>query len=83
MFSYDFSSFSCKDLTYRDSLHCVQTAFKILSGQGSVLSIDPIQFYRHLYVTLLDLNNGNSAEDLPIALESLDMMINKRKRHVS
>ncbi|KAF3827776.1 hypothetical protein GH733_001011 [Mirounga leonina] len=52
------------DLSYRESLHCVQTAFHILSGQGDVLNIDPMKFYTHLYKTLFKLHAGISAAEL-------------------
>ena len=69
-------------LSYRESLHCVKTAFTILSGQGSALNIDPIKFYNHLYTRLLDLHIGTSHPDVPVAINCLDIMINKRKRQV-
>ncbi|KAI2658759.1 hypothetical protein H4Q32_016890 [Labeo rohita] len=46
------------DLTVRESLHCILTSFHILSGQGDVLTIDPLKFYNHLYKTLLTLHAG-------------------------
>ena len=36
---------------------CVSTAFEILSGQGSALTIDPRQFYIQLYSALLQLDS--------------------------
>ena len=47
-----------KDLKYRESLHCVLTAFQILSGQGDVLNIDPTKFYSLLYVTMTQVHAG-------------------------
>ena len=47
-----------QELSYRDSLHCVQSAFTILTGQGDVFNIDPLAFYRHLYRTLYYLHVG-------------------------
>ncbi|KAK2148093.1 hypothetical protein LSH36_516g00022, partial [Paralvinella palmiformis] len=70
------------DLTYRESLHCVQTAFTILSGQGAALNIDPMNFYRHLYCTLFQLHAGVSSEDMLIALKCMDVMINKRRKQL-
>lgn len=39
------------NLGYREQLHCIQTVFTILSGQGSALNIDPyrsvIQLFRN------------------------------------
>uniref|UniRef100_A0AAZ3RK41 NOC3-like DNA replication regulator n=1 Tax=Oncorhynchus tshawytscha TaxID=74940 RepID=A0AAZ3RK41_ONCTS len=68
------------DLTYRESLHCIQTAFNILSGQGDVLNIDPLEFYTHLYKTLLKLNAGASNDDISIVLRCLDVMLTKRRK---
>lgn len=71
------------DLNYRESLHCVQTAFNILSGQGDVLNIDPLNFYTHLYKTLFGLNAGTTNDDTVIALQCLEMMLTKRRKQVS
>ncbi|KAM4704450.1 nucleolar complex protein 3 homolog [Rhinophrynus dorsalis] len=71
------------DLSYRESLHCVQTAFNILSGQGDVLNIDPLKFYTHLYRTLFGLHAGATNDDTLIALQCLEIMLTKRRRQVS
>lgn len=71
------------DLNYREGLHCVQTAFNILSGQGDVLNIDPLKFYTHLYKTLFGLNAGSTNDDTMIALQCLEMMLTKRRKQVS
>ena len=47
-----------QELTYRESLHCVKTAFVILSGQGAALNIDPQRFYSNLYHNMLGLHGG-------------------------
>ncbi|XP_052254466.1 nucleolar complex protein 3 homolog [Dreissena polymorpha] len=72
-----------EELSYRESLHCVQTAFTILSGQGSALNIDPVVFYKHLYKTLYHVHAGCSSDDVKIVLDCLDIMISRRKRQVS
>ncbi|XP_053407293.1 nucleolar complex protein 3 homolog [Mercenaria mercenaria] len=72
-----------QELTYRESLHCVQTAFTILSGQGSVLNIDPVIFYKHLYKNLFHVHGGITSQDVGVVLQCLDVMISKRKRQVS
>ncbi|XP_054687323.1 nucleolar complex protein 3 homolog isoform X2 [Grus americana] len=64
------------DLSYRESLHCILSAFHILSGQGDVLNIDPMKFYTHLYKTLFSLHAG-------IVLQCLDVMFAKRRKQVS
>lgn len=48
-----------EDLGYRERLHCVETVFAVLSGQGDVLNIDPTRFYSHLYKELLTITAGN------------------------
>ncbi|XP_006825730.1 nucleolar complex protein 3 homolog [Saccoglossus kowalevskii] len=71
------------DLSRRESLHCILTAFHILSGQGQVLNIDPLKFYSHLYKMLFELHLGMTTKDVPIALKCLDVMINKRRKQVT
>uniref|UniRef100_G1M4V7 Nucleolar complex protein 3 homolog n=1 Tax=Ailuropoda melanoleuca TaxID=9646 RepID=G1M4V7_AILME len=71
------------DLSYRESLHCVHTAFHILSGQGDVLNIDPMKFYTHLYKTLFKLHAGATNEGVRILLQCLDVMLTKRRKQVS
>ena len=34
------------------------TAFKMLTGQGEALNIDPLKFYQHLYKVLFQLDAG-------------------------
>jgi nucleolar complex protein 3 len=70
------------ELKYRESLHCIQTAFSLLSGLGASLNIDPMRFYSHLYRTLFHLHAGQSSVDLPIALQCLDILIGRRRRQV-
>ncbi|XP_012672847.1 nucleolar complex protein 3 homolog [Clupea harengus] len=71
------------DLSNRESLHCIQTAFHILSGQGDVLNIDPLKFYTHLYKTLLTLSAGRFSEETGIVLQCLDVMLSKRRKQVT
>ncbi|ERE77484.1 putative nucleolar complex protein 3 like protein [Cricetulus griseus] len=71
------------DLSYQESLHCVQTAFHILSGQGDVLNIDPMKFYTHLYKTLFKLHAGATNDGIEIVLHCLDVMLSKRRKQVS
>uniref|UniRef100_A0A8C6W9H9 Nucleolar complex protein 3 homolog n=1 Tax=Nannospalax galili TaxID=1026970 RepID=A0A8C6W9H9_NANGA len=71
------------DLSYQENLHCVQTAFHILSGQGDVLNIDPMKFYTHLYKTLFKLHAGATNEGVEIVLQCLDVMLTKRRKQVS
>ncbi|XP_025949967.2 nucleolar complex protein 3 homolog [Dromaius novaehollandiae] len=71
------------DLTYRETLHCILSAFHILSGQGDVLNIDPMKFYTHLYKTLFSLHAGGTNDDIGIVLQCLDVMLAKRRKQVS
>ncbi|XP_038070833.1 nucleolar complex protein 3 homolog [Patiria miniata] len=71
------------DLRYRDSLHCVLTAFLILSGQGDVLNIDPTKFYTLLYVTMPQVHAGDSSADARLILDCIDAMITKRHKQVT
>ncbi|KGL96258.1 Nucleolar complex protein 3, partial [Charadrius vociferus] len=70
-------------LSYRESLHCILSAFHILSGQGDVLNIDPMKFYTHLYKTLFSLHAGRTNVDIEIVLQCLDVMFAKRRKQVS
>ncbi|XP_038554074.1 nucleolar complex protein 3 homolog isoform X1 [Micropterus salmoides] len=71
------------DLTNRESLHCIQTVFTILSGQGDVLNIDPLNFYSQLYRMLLRLHAGAPNDDIIIVLRCLDAMLTRRKKQVT
>ncbi|XP_009696758.1 PREDICTED: nucleolar complex protein 3 homolog, partial [Cariama cristata] len=70
-------------LSYRESLHCILSAFHVLSGQGDVLNIDPMKFYTHLYKTLFSLHAGGTNDDTGIVLQCLDVMFAKRRKQVS
>jgi len=68
-------------LSYRDTLLATGTVFKILSGQGEALNIDPASFYTHLYSSLMSLSVLTSPSSLPLAMSSLhDMLISRRKK---
>lgn len=71
------------NLTTRESLHCMQTAFTILSGQGSVINIDPTNFYRHFYNNMVPVAADDQSETVTVVLQCLDAMINKRRKQVS
>ncbi|XP_058124852.1 nucleolar complex protein 3 homolog, partial [Anopheles ziemanni] len=70
-------------LGYREQLHCIQTVFVILSGQGEVLNIDPARFYSHFYKNLLYVNAGKNHEDMESILKTLDIILFKRRRNVT
>uniref|UniRef100_A0A182N8Y7 NOC3-like protein n=1 Tax=Anopheles dirus TaxID=7168 RepID=A0A182N8Y7_9DIPT len=71
------------ELGYREQLHCIQTVFIILSGQGEVLNIDPARFYSHFYKNLLYVNAGKNSEDMESILKTLDIILFKRRRNVT
>jgi len=68
-------------LSYRDTLLATGTVFRILSGQGESLNIDPASFYSHLYTTLFSLSTISTSSTVPLALSALhDMLIRRRKK---
>lgn len=71
------------ELGYREELHCVQTVFTILSGQGEVLNIDPLRFYGHLYRNLLVCDAGKNHDDVQIILKTLIEVLVKRRKNIS
>ncbi|KAM4524743.1 nucleolar complex protein 3 homolog [Odontesthes bonariensis] len=71
------------DLTNRERLHCIQTVFTILSGQGDALNIDPLNFYSQLYKMLPQLHAGGTDGDIGIVLRCLDAMLTRRRKQVS
>lgn len=71
------------DLGYREQLHCIQTVFTILSGQGEVLNIDPLRFYGHLYRNLFVCNAGKNHSDLLIIIRTLVEVLLKRRKNIT
>lgn len=71
------------ELGYREQLHCIQTVFTILSGQGEALNIDPLRFYGHLYRNLLTVNAGQNHGDLLIILRTLNEVLVKRRKNIT
>lgn len=71
------------DLGYREQLHCIQTVFTVLRGQGEVLNIDPARFYTHLYKNLLNVHGGKNHEDLESILATLDSVLLKRRNNIT
>ncbi|XP_062234449.1 nucleolar complex protein 3 homolog [Platichthys flesus] len=71
------------DRTNRESLHCIQTVFTILSGQGDVLNIDPLTFYSQLYWMLPRLHAGAPNDDIIILLRCLDTLLIRRRKQVT
>jgi len=71
------------ELSITESMSCVLTAFKILSGQGEMLNIDPHNFYLHLYNSIVDIAADSNEEDIDICIECLNLMLVKRRKQVS
>lgn len=71
------------DLGHREQLHCIQTVFTILKGQGEVLNIDPARFYTHLYKNLLSVHAGKNHDDLESILATLDSVLLKRRNNIT
>ncbi|GLG95825.1 Nucleolar complex protein 3 homolog [Gryllus bimaculatus] len=71
------------NLGHVEQLHCVETVFTILSGQGEALNIDPLRFYSHLYRSLLHVHAGSTNADALIVLRALEKAIVARRRKVS
>lgn len=71
------------DLGYREQLHCVQTVFTILSGQGEVLNIDPARFYSHLYKNLLAVHSGKNHSDAESIIITVENVLIKRRKHIT
>ncbi|CAH1955437.1 unnamed protein product [Acanthoscelides obtectus] len=69
-------------LTYVEQLHCVQTVFAILSGQGEVINLDPTRFYNNLYQELLSINAASKRSDyICDFIKTLnDALIKRRKK---
>ncbi|KAL1493764.1 hypothetical protein ABEB36_009457 [Hypothenemus hampei] len=68
-------------LGYKEQLHCIQTIFILLSGQGEAVNIDPTRFYVNLYRDLLTTHAGRNHDNIFIVLKTLiDSLIKRRKK---
>jgi len=60
---------------------------KILSGQGEMLNIDPVEYYKLTYKLIFDISTQSKAEDtdrnLEILTQCLDIMLKKRRKQVT
>lgn len=72
-----------QELGYREELHCIQTLFTILSGQGEILNIDPLRFYGHLYRNLLLVDAGQNHKDMLIIIKTLTEVLIKRRKNIN
>jgi len=75
------------DLTLSENLDCITAAFKILSGLGESLNIDPAQFYNLTHKLLYDIpmvtNNKDCDAEVGKLVECLDMMIVQRRKQIT
>ena len=71
------------DLGYREQLHCIQTVFTILSGQGEVLNIDPARFYTHLYQNVMHVNAGKNHGDIESIVTTLENVLIRRRKSIT
>lgn len=72
-----------EDLGYREKLHCIQTVFTILSGQGEVLNIDPARFYTHLYQNIMHVGAGKNHGDIESIITTLENVLIKRRKSMT
>jgi len=72
-----------ENVKLHESLNCIRTAMKILSGQGEILTIDPKQFSTELYCRLLYLAADSTKEDVSISKSCIEDLILKRRKQVS
>lgn len=71
-------------LSPRERLHCMQTVFAILSGQGEVLNVDPTHFYNSLYKNLLTFSMSTKDEAVVLDLiRALDTALVKRRKKIT
>lgn len=65
-------------LTLKQRLHCIYTISTIVT-RGSVLNIDPIKFYSHLYKYLFDVDIGKNDVNVEIILRTLFLLLVTRR----
>ncbi|KAJ1368005.1 hypothetical protein KIN20_029050 [Parelaphostrongylus tenuis] len=75
-----------ENLSLVDRLHCINTVFVILSGDGQLLNIDPSRFYRTIYRLLNQLpferKSDTRRKQISVAACVLDLMINDRRKQL-
>lgn len=70
-------------LGYREKLHCIQTVFSILIGQGEVLNLDPTRFYTALYMDMLTVHASKNHHNFTILLQTLIIGLIKRHKKIT
>ncbi|VVC26140.1 Hypothetical protein CINCED_3A001861 [Cinara cedri] len=68
-------------LNVHEQLCCIKTIFVILSGQGSVINIDPVHFYSHLYRVIPELDCCKHHDNLETFLRTIEalFMVGRKK----
>lgn len=70
-------------LGYKEKLHCIQTVFCILVGQGEALNLDPTRFYTALYKDMLAVHASRNYQNFLILLQTLIMALIKRHKKIT
>ncbi|CAH0385163.1 unnamed protein product [Bemisia tabaci] len=70
-------------LQNREQLLCVLTVFKILSGQGEALDIQPLKFFSHLYASILEIHAGENIETLNLVMQCLEELLSTFRRKLT
>ncbi|KAF6199744.1 hypothetical protein GE061_006042 [Apolygus lucorum] len=71
------------ELKVKEQLNCVLTVFKILSGQGEALNIDPNKFYAHLYANMVHVAIGKQSANSELLLDCLDVVVLGRRKKLT
>lgn len=77
------SLLNSRKLGYREELHCIQTVFIVLKGQGEIMNIDPVRFYSHFYKNLLTVHCGINHEDFHSILTTLENVLSNRRNNIT
>ncbi|CAH0550195.1 unnamed protein product [Brassicogethes aeneus] len=70
-------------LGYKEQLHCVQTVFAILGGQGEAINLDPTRFYNSLYKDMFKTTAARNHDNILILLKTLDDALIKRRKKIT
>ncbi|OXU22923.1 hypothetical protein TSAR_001141 [Trichomalopsis sarcophagae] len=70
-------------LSFVERIHCINAAFKILSGQALALNIDPIRFYTHLFRIMLQISVGQKHMHAEVFTESLSYILMNHSNNIT
>ncbi|CAH1782833.1 unnamed protein product, partial [Owenia fusiformis] len=71
------------DLDYKESLHCIQTVFTMMSGPGDAFNVDPANFYTQLYTLISNFTQDKSKVCTGPLLDCLMAVVVKRRKQLS